>query len=179
MSVIIERASTAALVVLGSALAAVLGLAACESAANLDVTYGDAGAAAPIDGGPDAVAPPIPASFSGCPCDESAGFGCCVVPGGGSYCTTDTTLCTNVDQGMYLRCAHPDPSTESMCCWHLGTAGTANGAIAAYASGCDGGSPACTANGDCAGTGFDACKITKCNGVDIGACAAAAPPCPQ
>lgn len=172
------RASTGAVVVLGSGLAAVLGLAACESAANLDVSYGDAAAAPQVDGGADAITPPSPVSFSACPCDESAGFGCCVVPGGASYCTTDTTLCTTVDQGMHLRCVHPDPSTESMCCWRPGTGGTAKGAVAAYASSCDGGSPACTENGDCAGTGFSECKVSKCNGVDIGACAKDPPPCP-
>lgn len=162
-------------------------LAACESATNLDVDYGDSGAALQGDGGVQGAdggagdggeggTAAVP-SFSACPCDESAGFGCCVgQPGQPSYCTTDTSLCAG-ERGMHLRCGHPDPSTESVCCWHLGPAAKGAGAVAAYASACDGGVPACSENGDCAGTG-KTCMTATCNGVPIGACADAPPSCP-
>lgn len=158
-------------------------LSACESAANLDVSYGDAataalendGGGAGAEGGEAGGPVVVPTTFSACPCDESAGLGCCL-KNNEAFCTTDTTLCTG-ESGMHLRCGRPDPNTESVCCWHLGPGGKGAGATTAYASACDGGVPVCSSDSDCSGTGKP-CKIAKCNGVEIGACADTAPPCP-
>ncbi len=165
----------------------VLALGACESATNLDVAYGDASAAlegsANTDAAGDAGTPPIPTGsevLPGCPCDESAGLGCCIPAVGTPFCTGDTSLCTE-EKGAHIKCSHADPLTESACCWHNVTAdGGATGAVASLAGGCDGGPPACTLPSDCAGTG-QPCSLARCFGgtITIGACAPTAPACPQ
>lgn len=153
-------------------------LTACESATNLDVKYDDAGAAlegskGDAEGGP--VAPGLP-TLPGCPCDETAGLGCCMPAVGTPFCTIDRAVCAAA-MGTHLGCVGPDPRTESVCCWHPDTK---PGATTALASVCDGGVAACQTNGDCAGTGKP-CTTTKCFGgtITIGACATAPPTCPQ
>lgn len=159
-------------------------LVACESATNLDVTYGDASAALFEASANDAeagvvVTPPGPPGqgvLPGCPCDESAGLGCCMPAAGKPFCTEDTAVCKQA-AGTHLKCVRPDPSTESVCCWNPDTQ---VGAVTALAAFCDGGVAACTTDGDCAGTG-QACKTSSCFGgtLVIGACGPTAPACPQ
>jgi hypothetical protein len=181
-----------ALLSFASAATIAFGLTACESATNLDVTYGDAASAleasASADADPDAIAnageggtsTPAPAAVTGCPCDESAGVGCCIPSGGGSpFCTADTSLCAQ-QKGAYLRCEHPDPITESVCCWHPATSddGTGVGTVAALAGACNGGPTACLVASDCAGSGQTGCTTVVCRGITIGACGATPPVCP-
>ena len=154
-----------------------LGLAACESATNLDVKYGDASAALEGSAGEDADAlAPRPGDpiLPGCPCDESAGQGCCMAPGGKPFCTADENVCT-VAKGTFLRCVRPDPLTESVCCWN---SVPKMGAIAALASACDGGPAACQGDSDC--TGGAACNLQECfdGKIKVGACGPVKPECP-
>jgi hypothetical protein len=172
--------------VLTTAAASTIGFAltACESATNLDVTYGDAHTSteASVDaedaGTPGQGIPALP----GCPCDELAGLGCCFTPPGQEpFCTDSVSFCAS-RKGILFRCAQPNPLTESACCWHLGAGNTAAGASTAYASACDGGAPACTSDGDCAGTKFK-CQMPTCpgmaaSGIGVGASAETPPPCP-
>lgn len=159
-----------------------LGLGACESATNLDVVYGDASTApdarnGALDGGAgDAAAPITPALLPGCPCEESAGLGCCMPGAGTPFCTGDTSACAAA-KGTYLRCTRPDPGTESVCCWH----GSGAGAVTALASACDGGAVACESATDCAGSGETSCALATCFGgaIVIGACGSTPPTCPQ
>lgn len=156
----------------------VLSLGACESVTNLEVRYGDARAAvedaagdgeAGTPGGETGVLP-------GCPCDETAGLGCCMPANGKAFCTTEAETCAAA-KGTYLRCVRPDPGTESACCWRPSTAvGSATG----LAGSCDGGVTACSDDFDCAGTG-ETCAKAVCLGgaIVIGACAKAPPACPQ
>ncbi len=161
-------------------------LAACESAANLDVTFGDASAALQGDASPgggdvgaadagDADAVVVTATLVGCPCDTREGLGCCMPATGKPFCTPDTTVCASA-QGTQLRCIRPDPSSESTCCWH----GTGAGAETALASACDGGPTACSSDSDCAGTG-QKCAMASCfkGTIAIGACGTVASTCPQ
>ncbi|MDB4935729.1 MAG: hypothetical protein JWP87_2701 [Labilithrix sp.] len=181
-----SRLFSLAIVSLASAASLAFGLVACESATNLDVTYGDASAALEASTSADADAaqgdggaPPTPSVVSGCPCDESAGVGCCIPAGGGApFCTTDMTACAD-EKGAYLRCSQPDPLTESECCWRaVASASGGTATVAAFASGCDGGTPACLVASDCAGSGASTCTTAVCHGVTIGACGATAPVCP-
>src|SRR5688572_15198994 len=100
-------------------------IVACESAANLDVTYAPATA---IDASTDADAGPPPGvAFEGCPCDESQGFGCCVVPKPDTpFCTLDKNECDQA-KGMLLKCLRG--RTDDECCLR----GAGAGAISAYA----------------------------------------------
>jgi hypothetical protein len=175
------RLVSVALLSLASSGAAALGLAACESATNLDVTYGDASAAleasTSADGQGDAPMPmPTSAVVSGCPCDESAGLGCCIPAGGTPFCTADTTVCTQ-QRGVHVKCGHPDPQSESACCWHVADDGGA-GSVAALAATCAAGLTACLVASDCAGSGQTTCATVLCHGLTIGACGATAPACP-
>jgi hypothetical protein len=99
-------------------IAAAVALAACESAANLDVSYAPGAA---IDGSADGEAGPPPGiAFEGCPCDESQGFGCCVVPKPDiPFCTADKAVCDEA-KGMLLKCF--GRRTDDECCFH-GTGG--------------------------------------------------------
>jgi len=182
-------ARVVAVSVLAGVSAALLGLgatlAACESATNLDVTYSDASTAA-LESGPtadgqaaeagEAGAVVVPQGISGCPCDPTEGLGCCMPAAGQPFCTGDTSVCAN-RMGTHLRCVRPDPSTESVCCWH----GTGSGAVTALAAVCDGGPTACSADTDCAGTGETKCAMAVCFGgtIAIGACGSVPPTCPQ
>jgi hypothetical protein len=154
-----------------------IGLAACEKVTNLDLAYGaaaEAGADAPsADGGPGPGA-----EFEGCPCDESAGLGCCVPKVGPPFCTASSTFCAS-EQGIHLKCLRPDSLTESACCWHGLDGVTSAGALTALASTCDGGAPACTLDEHCAGTGKK-CALAACGPATLGfgRCADTPPPCP-
>jgi hypothetical protein len=180
-----------ALAALAASCAGLLGLvtlggslAACESATNLDVTFGDASAAlqgdASVDGeaadaGDSGAIPVITPTLAGCPCDTTEGLGCCMPATGNPFCTPDTSVCAGA-QGTQLRCVRPDPLSESTCCWH----GTGAGAQTALASACDGGPTACSSDSDCAGTG-QKCAMASCfkGTIAIGACGTVAPTCPQ
>lgn len=183
-----RAARAAAVVVLAAASASLLGLGAtllaCESTANLDVTYDDAGTVLESGAIPDGGPPPdaadagivVAQGISGCPCDPTQGLGCCMPASGAPFCTGDTAVCAS-KMGTHLRCVRPDPSTESACCWH----GTGSGAVTALAAVCDGGPTACTADTDCAGTGETKCAMAVCFGgtIAIGACGSVPPTCPQ
>jgi hypothetical protein len=162
-----------------AAAGAALALAACEKVANLEVAYGDDGAADGGDGANGEGGPTPPGTeFEGCPCDESAGLGCCVPKIGVPFCTSSSTLCAS-EQGIHLKCFRPDTLSESACCWHGLGGATGAGAVTALASSCDGGAPACTRDEDCLGTGKK-CAMSAC-GVDrlgFGMCADTPPPCP-
>jgi hypothetical protein len=177
-----------AVLVLAGAATALLAfgasLVACEAATNLDVTYGDAstaletGAAADgesADGG-EAGAVAVPNGISGCPCDPTAGLGCCMPGSGKPFCTEDTSVCA-IRMGTHIRCVRPDPSSESVCCWH----GSGAGAVTALAAACDGGPTACSTDSDCAGSGATKCAMAECFGgsIVIGACGTVPPTCPQ
>jgi hypothetical protein len=143
--------------------------AACESAVNLNVAYRETGLA---DAGDDADAGPPPGNeLEACPCDESAGLGCCVTSNGPSFCTANEAAC-NAEKGVYMKCLRQNPLHESVCCWH----GSGPGALTAYAAFCDGGVSACLESSDCAGG--QKCTTTKCNEVVVGACGDVAPACP-
>lgn len=154
-----------------AALAGALGLAACESVTNLDVRYEDANAADGGEGGTEGSAPSR-VELEGCPCDEKAGLGCCIPATGIPFCTPTDSVCTVDAKGVFARCLYPEPSSESLCCWK----GSGTGAVAALASTCDAGPPACTRNSDCAG-GVE-CRTRDCAGVIIGQCAPEPPACP-
>ena len=163
--------------------AAVLGLAllACESATNLDVAYTDASTVvveASADGGEGGVSSSTQKTFPGCPCDESAGLGCCIQQDGPAFCTADTNYCTS-QKGTHLKCGRPDPTTESVCCWSFPTPKSAIGAVTALASACDAGplATACSTDTDCAGTGAKKCSTVPCGGITIGQCGESPPPC--
>jgi hypothetical protein len=154
---------------------------ACESAANLDVSYanvqsGDASAetgATPDAGDPDASESGAGelGIVEGCPCDQTAGLGCCVTPNG-AFCTNDLGDCTSA-KGEWLRCSKRDPAFESECCW----SGSGTGAFTRFAATCDGGTTACLMDADCAGTN-QACNTVTCAGFTFGQCAPNAPSCP-
>jgi hypothetical protein len=172
-------------------------LVACQSVANLDVKYNDAGsptktATTPpagrvlADGGtplkgtvaiiPDAglVDPTTQGQEADpCPCDSSQGLACCVSTAGPPICTTNQDQC-NSEQGSFFRCFGPDPSSESVCCLHRHGATTET----ALAGGCaEGAVVVCTEDADCPNSGK--CSISTCpGGVKIGACDAN-PVCPQ
>ena len=143
------------------------GLVACESATNLDVTYGDSSAALEGSAGDAAAGPLKPgAVLPGCPCDESQGLGCCMPAGDKAFCTTDVEVC-NAAHGTFLKCQGPDPSTESVCCWRPDAK---EGSLTALASACDGGVEACRGNGDCP-AGKPCMMVTCAKGaITIGAC---------
>ena len=176
---LVLAAAATALLALGATLPA------CESATNLDVTFGDAsnalesgtagdGQAAADAGEGGAVV--MPAGLSGCPCDPTAGLGCCMPGSGKPFCTEDTAVCAS-RMGTHIRCVRPDPSSESVCCWH----GAGAGAVTALAAACDGGPTACSTDGDCAGSGATTCAMAVCFGgtITIGACGTVPPTCPQ
>jgi hypothetical protein len=158
-------------------------LAACRSAVNLDVTYRDASptADASDDGGEAGIPPGT--QLEGCPCDEAAGFGCCVTSVGPSFCTTDLGQC-EAEQGVFMKCFRPDPNTESECCWHGDVVGSSKSQTA-YAAYCDGGPPACATDNDCRNFAQTqrTCLVKLCGtaGPQIGVCGAeggAPPACP-
>ena len=155
-------------------LAALVALVACESAVNLDVEYADAAGDAGVDGEAGPASLP-PNTFPGCPCNETAGVGCCIPKVGNAFCTADTDFCV-AQQGMHLKCGRPDPASESTCCWHLPESKTASGAVTALAGACHDNTTACAVDSDCAGTGHT-CATKTCAGVVIGQCAATPPPC--
>jgi hypothetical protein len=174
-------------------------LMACQSVANLDVKYNDAGAPTSTrtttntasgtlaDGGvpqrgtvailPDAGVVVDPTTLGKeadpCPCDTREGLACCVSNGTGPICTTNQAACDNM-KGSYFRCFGPDPSTESVCCLHRHN-GTTESALAA---GCgDDAVTVCATDADCPNSGK--CTLSTCKGgVTIGACDAN-PVCPQ
>jgi hypothetical protein len=175
--------------VLAAASAALFGLgaslSACESAANLDVTYGDASAALEtgatgdgeaLDAGEGGPAVVVSGTITGCPCDPTQGLGCCMPGAGNPFCTGDTAVCAD-RKGTHLKCVRPDPTTESTCCWH----GSGAGAVTALAAFCDGGPTACSADTDCAGTGETHCAMAVCfkGTIAVGACGSVPPTCPQ
>lgn len=167
-----------------SSFAIVVALSACESATNLDVVYASApDASAPTEasapdaggGGGEAAAPAV---LSACPCDETAGLGCCIPSVGAPFCTGDTAVCVEA-KGIHVKCSHPDPLTESACCWHTTQGSAGSFTVAALAGACASGSSACTIDTDCAGTGETKCSLSTCaGGVTIGACGPTAPACP-
>src|SRR5205085_592715 len=135
-------------------------------AANLDVTY--KGGTAPIaDAGADGTIETV----EGCPCEATEGLGCCVAGGGTPYCTTDDRQCA-AERGMLLRCVRSESVSESVCCLQ----GTGSGAKASLAAYCDGGIVMCLFATDC--PPGEGCATTVCNGIQIGACGSAKPPCP-
>ncbi len=175
------------------ALGAVLvTLGGCESATNLDVTYEDASAALDAGSGPtpDGMAPgnggdgsagsdgstSILPVLTGCPCDPTQGVGCCLPTAARPFCTPTTETCTDA-KGTFLKCVGPDPTSESVCCWH----GTGPGAVTALAATCKDGPVACTTDTDCAGSGATKCSLASCFGgtIVVGACGSVAPTCPQ
>ena len=146
--------------------------AACESAANLDVSYrdtADSGPPANVDGG-DAADPENPVVLEGCPCDPSQGLGCCVTAKD-AFCTHSEIACA-AEKGELIKCSKYDPNSQSECCWH----GSGAGALAAYAIGCDGGPTACLTNADCPDSGK--CSVNTCAGFQFGACGDTIPACP-
>ena len=168
---------------------AVVTLGGCESATNLDVSYGDASAGLGADGAAttDGTAPgdgmsagdgstPLMPIVTGCPCDPTQGIGCCLPSADKPFCTSTTETCTNA-AGTLLKCVGPDPSSESQCCWH----GSGPGAVTALAAECKSGPVACTVDTDCAGSGETKCALASCFGgsIVIGACGSVAPKCPQ
>jgi hypothetical protein len=160
-------------------IAFVIGLVACESATNLDVVYADASAAGEASSADAGLAEASPlAVFSGCPCDERSGLGCCIPAVGAPFCTGDSALCAEA-KGVHVKCTQPDPVSESACCWRPATDGGAV-SVAALAATCAGGSSACAVDTDCAGTGQTKCSLSTCAGaVTIGACGPTPPVCPQ
>ncbi len=168
-----------ALVAVTSSFAVLFALSACESAANLDVVYRDASApteaSAPDAGGGEAA---VLAMVSACPCDETAGLGCCIPAVGAAFCTADTAVCIEA-KGIHVKCSQPDPLTESACCWHTTQGSAGSFTVAALAGACAAGSSACTIDTDCAGTGETKCSLSTCAGeTTIGVCGPAAPACP-
>ena len=146
--------------------AALLALAACESATNLNVSY------TPVtDGGPDATT--NPPEFAGCPCDTSAGLGCCLTKSGTPFCTTSIELCKS-QKAMWLECAHPSGAGDSDCCWHGPLLG-GQGSLTSYRGECDGGVRACSSDDQCP---TNKCSKQTCNNVTIGACGDKVPDCP-
>ncbi len=173
-----------ALAAVTAAVAVLVTLSACESATNLDVVYSDASAAdssastdaSAVDGGGEAA---VLAMVSACPCDEAAGLGCCIPASGAPFCTEDTAVCIEA-KGIHLKCSHPDPLSESACCWHTKADAGGSFVVAALGSTCAAGSSACAIDTDCAGTGEAKCSLSTCaGGVTIGACGPTAPPCPS
>jgi hypothetical protein len=165
------KASRIAAWVLASPAACVLGLTACESAANLDVSFAHVADAQSVDA--DAAAPPRPTptpTGSRCPCDQTRGEACCVVPSGLPFCAPDLEACAAAD-GVWLECYAPSP--DSACCWHGSVGG--KGAAATFRGACDGGVSACTSDADCEDAG---CATQTCSGLLIGACGPTAPACP-
>lgn len=167
------------------ALLALAALPACESAANLDVSYaahGSSDAASPSDGGGggegtadgaagDASAAAAAQVFDGCPCDSTMGLGCCVPKNGAPFCTSDLGACAGAD-GAFLGCVRPN--VDSACCWHQKVGG--QGSVSTYAGACsDGGTPSCVADFECEG---QPCTTTTCDGVVFGACGTTKPACP-
>jgi len=153
-------------------LVPLLAVLACETATNLDVSYAGADAstdASDVDGGPDGSV--ATNEVEGCPCDTSAGLGCCVTAAG-AYCTNNLEDCTGA-KGTWLRCAHRDAVFESECCWN----GSGVGAQTRFAVACDGGPAACLTNADCTGTN-QPCSTVTCAGFTFGQCAATPPACP-
>jgi hypothetical protein len=168
-----------ALVGATTSFAIAVAVSACESATNLDVVYADASApteaSAPDAGAGEAA---VLAMVSACPCDETAGIGCCIPAVGAPFCTADTTVCVEA-KGIHVKCSHPDPLTESACCWHTTQGSAGSFTVAALAGACAAGSSACTIDSDCAGTGETNCSLSTCaGGVTIGACGPTAPACP-
>lgn len=169
----------------------VLSIAACESATNLDVSYVDAGPAITSEASASAAeagvinegGPSLQTSevLPGCPCDESQGLGCCIPAVGQPFCTGDSAFCAEA-KGIHVKCSHPDPLTESVCCWRSSTSDAgASGMVAALSGSCAGASSACTADTDCAGTGQTKCSLATCAGgtITIGTCGPTPPACPQ
>jgi hypothetical protein len=153
-------------------------LAACRSAVNLDVAYRDAASVDASDDGETGAPPGV--ELEACPCDEAAGFGCCVTSVGPSFCTTELGQC-EAEHGVFMKCFRPDPNTESDCCWN-GAIGS-RGSQAAYAGYCDAGPPACAADPDCRKHSLTqrACLVTTCGTQQIGVCGTeggAPPACP-
>jgi len=157
-----------------------LGLLACASATNLDVSYksvtttveagadgGDAGEAgedgAPPDGGPSG-------TFAACPCDSTLGLACCVPKTGSPFCTASADDCVGA-AGVFLECQRP--TADSVCCWHAKVGG--GGSVSTYAGECDGGTPSCVADFECPGS---KCSTTVCDGITMGACGNTPPSCP-
>jgi hypothetical protein len=149
------------------AIVALVGTAGCTSIA-LDYTS-DAGAP---DASAEAAADAAPAMMgvdagSGppCPCDASAGMGCCILGGSASpFCTADGVVCTNAS-GVYSACQGYDPLTESQCCWN---GSPAAGGSTHYASACGERAASCAQQSDC--PVGQSCQTTTCNGTVLGAC---------
>ncbi len=167
-------------------------LPGCESIADLNVRYTDAGAAEgasdaadganadaadadrppPIDGGPVD-------SLGKCPCDTTAGIGCCIPAGGAApYCISSfhAASCTSA-AGMFVACTEFDAVNDSFCCWHDGTGA---GSETAYAAACNAGPMACRKSSDCSAGAT--CTTVSCGGATdaftVGVCRAAGPTCP-
>ena len=184
----------AGLLALGAAASAGA-LVACNSIANVDLTYADAGEpteaglgeAGPgvADGGELSDAPVFPqqdaavvttttvaCDVDGSVCDQTQGLGCCLPAAGAApFCVDQQSARTSCGGGVFLGCVKSDSTSESQCCWN----GTGAGAFTAYAGSCGARPFACSTSQDCPiGT---PCNTVACHGVTVGACGAA-PTCP-
>lgn len=118
------------------------------------------------------------AMVASCPCDETAGLGCCIPAIGAAFCTAEAAACIEA-KGVHFKCSHPDPLTESASCCHTTQGSAGSFAVAALAGACATGSSACTIDTDCAGTGETKCSRSTCAGeITTGVCGPTAPACP-
>ncbi|HEY8074604.1 MAG TPA: hypothetical protein VIF62_10845 [Labilithrix sp.] len=139
--------------------------AACESAANLDVTYANVTSDGSVDAPQQVLGP-------SCGCDTTQGEGCCVRANALPFCTTSLEQCAD-GGGAWMECF--GPSADSDCCWHFGVGG--KGSAATFRGECDGGARVCTTSSECGDDG-GACSTAQCGQLELGACGANKPSCP-
>jgi len=176
-----------------SAIVSAVSMVACNSVANVDLTYTDAGPTdeAGSDLGDGGVAPSDAAVFpvkdassllttttvpcqgaDGSTCDQTEGLGCCVPSSGApAFCVDQESAKTACKAGVFMGCVKSEPTSESVCCWN----GSGAGASTSYAASCGARPVACSATDDCpVGT---ACNTITCHGLLVGACGVT-PECP-
>ena len=108
-----------------------------------------------------------------CECDQSQGFGCCLLPNTDAFCADNASAngCAGKG-GMFIGCEQGNTVADALCCWNFGTG---PGSLTALSTTCGQRPVACMTNADCPNNG--ACKITICRGLKVGACGIA-PSCP-
>jgi hypothetical protein len=204
-----KRALFAAALSLGTIVSLAALAVACSQVAGIDVTYADGGGTASGEGGgngnnvgdggigaspdarielpifsdasfadPDSSSPVWPSCFppndDAGPCDGTQGLGCCYSPGGAATCIEIAAIATQCQNGIFIGCQQTDPTTESFCCWNHGM-GT--GASSLFSASCGDRPMACTDDSQCPGS---KCSKVTCGGaLEIGACGATPPVCPQ
>jgi hypothetical protein len=138
---------------------------------SVDAGSGDSASA--TDAAPAMDAEPVDAgSGPPCPCDASAGLGCCILGGGvAPFCTANGEACTGAN-GVFSACQVGDPDTESECCW---SGSPAAGGSTHYASSCGQRPASCSGPADC--PRGEPCELATCSGMTVGACGVM-PTCP-